>query len=71
MFFIRACKAIMSEYNNIKAKRKIPILYCTTNQLIKVKVSFAFGYRIGSAGKYLPKMHLTELKTEHPRLVPQ
>jgi hypothetical protein len=37
----------------IKAKRKIPILYCTANQLIEVKVSFAFGYRIGSAGKYL------------------
>jgi hypothetical protein len=30
----------------IKAKRKIPILYCTANQLIEVKVSFAFGYRI-------------------------
>jgi hypothetical protein len=45
---------------NIKAKRNIPILYCTAKQLIEVKVSFAFGYRIGSAGKYLvPKMHLT------------
>jgi hypothetical protein len=56
----------MSEYNKIyiKAKCKIPILYCTANQLIEVKVSFAFGYRIGSAGKYLvPKMHLTQLKT--------
>jgi hypothetical protein len=28
-----------------------------------VKVGFAFGYRIGSAGKYLvPKMHLIQLK---------
>jgi hypothetical protein len=41
---------------NIKAKHKIPILYCTANQLIKVKVSFqterlpCFGYRRGAAG---------------------
>jgi hypothetical protein len=42
---------------NMKAKPKIP------NQLIEVKVSFAFGYRIGLAGKYLvPRMHLAQLK---------
>jgi hypothetical protein len=40
---------------NIKAKLKIPILYCTANQLIEVKVSFqtehlpCFGYQIGAA----------------------
>jgi hypothetical protein len=57
------CKAIHERIQqNIKAKRKIPILYCTANQLIEG--SFAFGYRIGSAGKYLvPKLHLTQLKT--------
>jgi hypothetical protein len=62
--FIHICKAIHEQIQqNIKAKRNIPILYCTTNQLIEVKVSFAFGYRIGSAGKYLvPKMNLTLLK---------
>jgi hypothetical protein len=62
--FLFVCKAIHERIQqNIKAKPKIPILYCTTNQLIEVKVSFAFGYRIGSAGKYLvPKMHLTQLK---------
>jgi hypothetical protein len=32
--------------------------FCTANQLIEVKVSFAFGYRIGLAGKYK-----TQLKT--------
>jgi hypothetical protein len=59
MFLFVHAKPFISEYN----KRKIPILYCTTNQLIEVKVGFAFGYRTGSAGKYLvPKMHLTQLK---------
>jgi hypothetical protein len=50
MFLFVHAKPFMSEYNKIyiKAKRKIPILYCTANQLIEVKVSFAFGYRIGS-----------------------
>jgi hypothetical protein len=63
--FIRTCKAIHERIQqNIKVKRKIPILYCTTNQLIEVKVSFAIGHRRGSAGKYLvPKMHLTQLKS--------
>jgi hypothetical protein len=62
--FIRTCKAIHERIQqNIKAKRKIPILYCKAKQLIEVKFSFAFGYWIGSAGKYLvPKMHLTQLK---------
>jgi hypothetical protein len=57
--FIRTCKAMLERIQqNIKAKCKIPILYCTANQLIEVKVSFAFGYRMCSAGKYLvPKMH--------------
>jgi hypothetical protein len=49
----------MQSYN----KRKIPILYYTANQLIEVKISFAFVYRTCSTGKYLvPKMHLTQLK---------
>jgi hypothetical protein len=51
MFLFVHAKPFMSRYNNIKAKRKIIILYCTANQLIEVKVSFAFGYRIGLAGK--------------------
>jgi hypothetical protein len=43
--FIRTCKAIHERIQqNIKAKRKNPILDCTANQLIEVKVSFAFGY---------------------------
>jgi hypothetical protein len=51
--FIRTCKAIHERIQqNIKAKRKISILYCTTNHLIEVKVSFAFGYGIGAASKY-------------------
>jgi hypothetical protein len=51
--FIRTCKAIHERIQqNIKAKRKISILYCTANQLIEVKVSFAFGYRTGAASKY-------------------
>jgi hypothetical protein len=60
--FLFICKAIHERIQqNIKAKRQIPILYCTANQLIEVKVSFAFGYRIGSAGKYFaPKMHLSD-----------
>jgi hypothetical protein len=61
--FIRTCKAI-NEWiqQNIKAKRKIPILYCTANQLIKVEASFAFGYQIGAASKYyLLKMHNSTL----------
>jgi hypothetical protein len=41
MFGIHACHERIQQ--NIKAKRKIPILYCTANQLIEVKVSFAFG----------------------------
>jgi hypothetical protein len=58
MFLFVHAKPFMIEYNKIiKAKRKIPILHCTANQLIEVKVSFAFGYQIGSAGKYLvPKI---------------
>jgi hypothetical protein len=51
--FIRTCKAIHERIQqNIKAKHKISILYCTANQLIEAKVSFAFGYRIGVASKY-------------------
>jgi hypothetical protein len=54
MFLFVHAKAIHERIQqNIKAKRKIPILYCPANQLIEVKVRFAFGYRIGSAGKYL------------------
>jgi hypothetical protein len=54
MFLFVYAKAIHERMQqNIKAKRKIPILYCPANQLIEVKIRFAFGYRIGSAGKYL------------------
>jgi hypothetical protein len=66
MFIFVHAKSFMSEDSKIyiKANRKIPILYCNANQLIEVKVSFVFGYRIGSAGKYLvPKVHLTQIKT--------
>jgi hypothetical protein len=72
MFLFVHAKPFMSEkQQNIKAKRKFPILYCTANQLIAVKVSFAFGYRIGSAGKYLViKMHLTQFKIINSITIP-
>jgi hypothetical protein len=63
--------------NSAQAKHKIPISYCTANQLINVKVSFqterlpCIGYQIGAAGKYLPKMHNSTQNTYHSNLFPR
>jgi hypothetical protein len=46
MFLFVHAKAIHEHTTKYKAKRKIPILYCPANQLIEIKVSYAFGYRI-------------------------